>query len=269
MTRVSIVTISFNQAQFLERTILSVLGQNYPDIEYIVVDPGSKDGSRDIIEQYRSRISKVILRPDQGAADGLNHGFAQATGEVYGYLNSDDLLLPGAVSSAVRFLDEHRDVDVVSGHGNLIGPDDRFLRRLYSDRMSIERTLYGGVVIIQPSTFFRASIFDRSGGFSVSNSVCWDIELFLEMALVGGRFSLVDEFWSGYRVHQQSVTSSRDILRRNRQLQAEIFFRVKGRRQRRIDRCLIFGHRILRHIVNPRDTWERFLRGPVGGRVFD
>lgn len=269
MTRVTIVTISFNQAEFLERTIQSVLAQDYPDLEYIVVDPGSTDGSLDIINRYRSRISKVILRPDQGAADGLNHGFAQATGEVYGYLNSDDLLLRGAISSAVRFLDEHKDVDVVSGHGNLIGPDDRFLRRLYSDRMSIERALYGGVAIIQPSTFFRASIFNRSGGFSVGNRVCWDSELFLEMALVGGRFSLVDEFWSGYRVHQQSVTNSRDILRRNRQAQAEIRSRVKGRREQKIDRYLIFGHRILRHVVNPRDTWERILRGPVGGRVFD
>lgn len=269
MTRVSIVTISFNQAQFLERTIQSVLAQDHPDLEYIVVDPGSTDGSLDIIERYRSRVSKVILRPDQGAADGLNHGFAQATGEVYGYLNSDDLLLPGALSSAVRFLDEHRDVDVVCGHANLIGPDDRCLRRLYSDHMSIERALYGGVTIIQPSAFFRTSIFNRSGGFSANNRVCWDSELFLEMALVGGKFSLVDEFWSGYRVHQQSVTNSKDIVRQNRQVQAEIRSRVKGRKKRKIDRCLIFGHRILRHVVNPRDTWERILRGPVGGRAFD
>ena len=110
MTRVSIVTISFNQAEFLERTIESVLAQDYPEIEYIVVDPGSTDGSREIIDRYRSRISKVILRPDRGAADGLNHGFAEATGEIFGFLNSDDLLLPGAASKAAGFFDKHQDV---------------------------------------------------------------------------------------------------------------------------------------------------------------
>ncbi len=130
VTWVSIVTISFNPAEFVERTILSVLAQDYPDIEYIVVDPGSTDGSREIIERYRPRISKIILRPDHGAADGLNGGFAEATGEIFGFLNSDDMLLPGAVSSAVAFLEKHKEIDVVSGHSsNLVGPDDRFQGR--------------------------------------------------------------------------------------------------------------------------------------------
>jgi len=182
MTRVSIVTISFNQVEFLERTILSVLNQDYPEIEYIIVDPGSIDGSREIIERYRSRIAKIVYQPDKGAADGLNHGFAEATGSVYAYLNSDDLLLPGAVSSAVRFLHEHKDIAVVSGHGNLIDPQDRFLRRLFSDEMSISRSLYGGATLIQPSTFFRREIYNQAGGFSVANKICWDSELFLEMA---------------------------------------------------------------------------------------
>src|SRR4029077_2212938 len=85
MPRVSIVTISFNQAPFLERAIRSVLEQDHPDVEYIVVDPGSTDGSREIIEKYRSRIAKVILEPDRGPANGLNKGFAAATGEILGY----------------------------------------------------------------------------------------------------------------------------------------------------------------------------------------
>ncbi len=132
--KVSIVTISFNQAEFVERAIQSVLAQDYPDIEYIVVDPGSTDGSREIIERYRSQISKIILRPDRGAADGLNGGFAEATGDIFGFLNSDDMLLPGAISSAAASLDKHKDIDIVSGHSNLVGPDDQFLRRVYSDR---------------------------------------------------------------------------------------------------------------------------------------
>ena len=81
----SIVTISYNQAQFLEQAIRSVIEQDYPDVEYIVVDPGSTDGSREIIERYRDRIDRIIFEPDKGPADGLNKGFAQATGDVFGF----------------------------------------------------------------------------------------------------------------------------------------------------------------------------------------
>jgi glycosyltransferase involved in cell wall biosynthesis len=106
--KVSIVTISYNQCAFLERAIQSVLAQNYPEVEYIVVDPGSTDGSRDIIERYRSRISKLILEPDKGPVDGLNKGFSVATGEIYGYLNADDEFLPGAIDKAMRAFASHR-----------------------------------------------------------------------------------------------------------------------------------------------------------------
>ncbi len=266
MARVSIVTISFNQAEFLERTIQSVLTQDYPDIEYIVVDPGSTDGSRDIIERYSARISRVILRPDRGAADGLNGGFAEATGEIFGFLNSDDMLLPGAVTAAANFLDQNEDVDVVSGHCNLIGPDDRFLRRLYSDRMSLNRCIYGAVILLQPSTFFRKKIFETAGGFRVENRVSWDGELFLDMALVGGRFAVADGFWSAYRIHAQSITGSKSNRFRIRQSLDKVFERVMGREPSSYDRLLAFGYRFLRHVLNPKDTWERIFRGPVFGR---
>lgn len=269
MKRVSIVTISFNQAEFLERTILSVLAQDYPDIEYIVVDPGSTDGSREIIERYRSRIAKIILRPDRGAADGLNCGFAEATGEILGFLNSDDMLLLGAVASAAKYLDQHEDADVVSGHSNLIGPDDRFLRRLYSDRMSLHRCIYGGVILLQPSTFFRRKIFDRAGGFHAESRACWDGELFLEMSRAGGKFAVVDEFWSSYRIHAESMTGSKSNSMRIQRTYDAIFTRVMGRQPQRYDRLLAFGYRVLRHILNPMDTWERVRRGPVFGRSLD
>lgn len=266
MTRVSIVTISFNQAEFLERTLLSVLEQDYPDIEYIVVDPGSTDGSRDIIERYRSHITKIILQPDSGPPDGLNHGFSETTGSVLGILNSDDVFKPGAIASAVRYLDNHRDVDVVSGHADLIAPDDRFLRRLYSDRMSVRKFIYGGAILMQPSTFFRSSIFDRTPGFNVNNKVNFDGELYLEMALAGARFAVTNEIWSGYRIHPQSVTGSKSSAEKIERARAEMFKLVKGRLPGRSDKLVAFGFRILRKILNPVDTWERITRGPVFGR---
>src|SRR5262252_9768046 len=124
MSKVSIVTISFNQSEFLERAIRSVLEQDYPNLEYIVVDPGSTDGSREIIDRYRSRIAKIVLEPDSGPADGLNKGFAHTTGDILGFLNSDDILFPGAITSAVSFL-KSKDVDVVSGHATVIDSADR------------------------------------------------------------------------------------------------------------------------------------------------
>ena len=121
--RVSIVTISFNQARYLPRAIASVLSQDYTDIEYIVVDPGSTDGSRGIIERYEHRLARVVLDPDDGPADGLNHGFAFATGDVVAYINADDALLPGAVRQAVDYLIANQDVDVVYGDGYIVDAD--------------------------------------------------------------------------------------------------------------------------------------------------
>lgn len=266
MPRVSIVTISFNQAQFLERTIQSVLAQDYPDIEYIVVDPGSTDGSRDIIERYRLRISKIIYRPDDGAPDGLNHGFAESTGDILGFLNSDDLLASTAVTSAVRYLEKHPAIDVVSGHSDLIDPDDRFLRHLYSNRMSVTRFIYGGCILMQPSTFFKSAAYRQTPGFNVKNKVNFDGEIFLQMAMNGAKFSVVDEVWSSYRVHPQSITGSRSSRVKVQEAQAEMFRLVKGRRPHRFDRLLVIGGRILRHMLNPTDTWERIRRGPVFAR---
>lgn len=269
MARVSIVTISFNQAKFIERTILSVLAQDHPDVEYIVVDPGSTDGSRDIIERYRSRISKIILRPDRGAADGLNNGFAEATGEILGFLNSDDLLLPGALSSVVEFFEKNGDIDVVSGQSNLIGPDDRFLRRLYSDRMSLRRCIYGGVILIQQSTFFRKGIYERVGGFCAANKMYWDGELYLDMARAGGKFAVTNGLWSAFRIHPQSITGSKSTIKLGEQTRVEMFSRVMGRAPGKVDHLVTFGYRILRHILNPVDSWERIRRGPIFGRQLE
>ena len=100
--KLSVVTVSFNQRQYLEEALISVLAQDYPAIEYIVVDPGSTDGSRELIECFRDRLASILFETDQGAADGLNKGFQRASGDIFGFLNSDDVLLPGAMKSISR-----------------------------------------------------------------------------------------------------------------------------------------------------------------------
>src|SRR3546814_4498592 len=114
--RFSVVTISYNQAEFLRRAIDSVRNQSGVDLEYIVVDPGSSDDSRAIIDSYGDRIGHRVYEPDQGPADGLNKGFAHATGDIYYYLNSDDTVELGALYQISQYFKSHPDVDAVCGH---------------------------------------------------------------------------------------------------------------------------------------------------------
>src|SRR4030067_1430794 len=116
---VSIVTPSYNQGHFLEETIRSVLEQDYPHLEYIIVDGGSSDGSREIIRRYSDRLAGWISEPDQGQTDAINKGFARAKGEILAWLNSGESYLPGAVSEAVAFLGSHPEVGMGSGDANL------------------------------------------------------------------------------------------------------------------------------------------------------
>ena len=207
MQKVSIVTISFNQAEYLEAAILSVLQQDHPSVEYIVVDPGSTDGSRDIIERYRSRITKVIYDPDKGPADGLNHGFEAATGSIFAYLNADDVLLPAAASSAVREFDKG-ELAVVYGDGYFIDGEGKVERRCFSTSFSAQRYALGTALIMQQSSFWRRDWHEKVGGFNLVNRTCWDAELFFRIALAGGKFRHVHEYWSCFRIHSQSITGS-------------------------------------------------------------
>ncbi|MGI9433791.1 MAG: glycosyltransferase family 2 protein [Geminicoccaceae bacterium] len=231
--KISIVTLSFNQGQFLEAAIRSVVEQIGIDLDYILVDPGSTDDSRAIIEGYRDRISDVVLERDDGPADGLNRGFARASGDIYGFVNADDVLRPGALAEVAQAFHNHPEADVISGHGHLIDAEGGPIRRMYSDRFSLWGYLYGGVVLLQQSTFFRARAFETAGGFNVGNRTCWDGELWLDMALAGRRFCRTNRFWSGFRVYESSITGSiaqngsyRDAYDRDRR---RMFLKARGR----------------------------------------
>jgi glycosyltransferase involved in cell wall biosynthesis len=267
--KISIVTLSFNQRAYLQQALDSVLSQNYSGLEYIVVDPGSTDGSREIIERYRSRLRAVIFEPDEGPADGLNKGFSVATGDIFGFLNSDDILYAGAVSEAVRYLSKHPKIDVVSGHAKVIGPDEHVYRLSYSDRWNVYRYVYGGAVIIQPSTFFRRSAFERAGKFNPENRATWDGELFFDMARAGCRFGRSNSIWSGYRLHPESVTASRRLEEASAAVWSRLFRELMGREPNKWDQPVNFLFRCWKHLTNPRDTIERVLRGPVFGRPLD
>jgi glycosyltransferase involved in cell wall biosynthesis len=264
--KISIVTISFNQAAFLEQAIQSVLTQDYPDVEYIVVDPGSTDGSRRIIERYRDRIDHVIFEPDEGPADGLNRGFSVATGEIYGFLNSDDCLLEGALSSVSKIFQERPNVDVVSGHGYVIDKKGHVIRKVFSDSYSLYRDAYGQSILIQPSSFFSSRSFRKAGGFNIENHSNWDGELFYRIAMNGGCFALVNEFWSGYRLYPDSITGSASMDAKIRAYGSRKFEEIMGRKSRWYDALLRVFSRMLKHLLNPHAAIERLRKGKIYGQ---
>lgn len=251
MPKVSIVTISFNQAEFLERAIRSVIDQDYPNIEYIIVDPGSTDGSRDVIERYRDRVAKVLYGPDEGAADGLNKGFAQATGEIFGYINSDDEYLPGAIRRVVGAFAAHPAADLIHGHGYFIDREGSILRRLRSSPLRLWLLMHGAVSQMQQATFFRREIFVRAGGFNIANRTCWDGELLLDMACAGGKFRRINEYLGLFRMHEASISVSGQFNAEYQQDLQRMFERVLGRPTDWRDRCMQPVARLVKWGLDP------------------
>ena len=262
----SVVTISYNQAVFLEQAIVSVLSQRGVELEYIVVDPGSTDGSRDIIERHRDRIAHVVYEKDDGPADGLNKGFALATGEVYCYLNSDDEFEPNAFQTVAAYFASHPETDVVCGHCWLIDERGRRLRRVWSDPYQRTLVAYGRAIQIQPSTYIRKGAFRRIDGFNVRNRISWDAELLLDLAICGARIEVIDEFLSLYRVHATSITGTglhRDLQNEWSRVR---FQKLMGRPWSGSDDYITKLMFVVRQLRNPTAFFERLLRGKVSGR---
>lgn len=207
--KISVVTISFNQATFLERALESVLNQKGTEIEYIVVDAGSTDGSRQIIERYRPSLDHVILEPDLGPSDGLNKGLALAKAEFFYFLNSDDEVAPGAFSEALVEFARNPDVAVIYGNGLIVDEIGNLVKPAYSPAwMNAELYARGLSSIVQQASFFRTDWVRRVGGFNVANRSCWDGELFFEIARAGGSFKRIWRTWGLFRLYGETITGS-------------------------------------------------------------
>jgi glycosyltransferase involved in cell wall biosynthesis len=207
--KISIVTISFNQRIYLSQAIESVLLQGFRELEYIVVDPGSSDGSRDLIRSYSYGISQMIFEPDRGPSDGLNKGFSRASGEVFGFVNADDALAPASLQRVADFFQQHPDCDLIFGNGYVIDERGRQLYHVRARDFTVGRYLHGGARFLQQSTFFRRTAFDRAGGFNVSNHTCWDGELFVRMVKSGAAVEYIDADLAAFRLHPASISGSR------------------------------------------------------------
>ena len=236
--KISIVTLSFNQRAYLQEAIDSVLSQRYSDLEYIVVDPGSKDGSRELIESYGDQIAATIFEPDRGASDGLNKAFARASGDLFGYLNADDFYLPGCFRSAAQALGRVPKAAAVYADGYKANAEGKVLRRVISTGFGAKRFVYGGALVLQQSTFYRADAFREVGGFNVQNRTSWDAELLLDMSLKSMQLVHVSGYWSVFRVHAESITGSQRLANESRSTHARYFRTVMGREKTSLDRAL-------------------------------
>ena len=196
---VSIITPSYNQAEYLEATIQSVLAQEYADLEYIIVDGGSTDGSVDIIQKYADQLSWWVSEPDQGQADGINKGLRRARGEVVAWLNSDDLYLPGAIQDAVDALRIDPDLGMVFGDAITVDPDGRPLNRLAFGDWGLPELMCFRI-ICQPAVFMRRSALDQVGYLDENFHYMLDHHLWLRIANKGS-IKHFPGLWAAARHH--------------------------------------------------------------------
>lgn len=203
---VSIVTPSYNQGEFIKATIDSVLNQDYPNIEYIVMDGGSKDNTVDILKSYGDRIQWVSEK-DGGQADAVNKGVKRAKGQIIGWLNSDDTYLEGAVSKMVAYLKEHPDTDMVYGEGYYTDKEGNITERYLTEKFDYHR-LAEMCIICQPTAFFTKEIVEKVGMLDASHHLSMDYELWLRMAK-SGKIAYIPDYIATSRMYEENKTLSR------------------------------------------------------------
>lgn len=199
MSLVSIITPSFNQSAFLERTILSVLEQDYPDIEYLIADGGSTDGSLEIIKKYASRLAWWTSEKDDGQAQAINKGITHAQGGIVAWLNSDDCYLPGAVGAAVKMFDKFPQAAMIYGDMLAVDEFDRTINVFKYRQISLVDLLCFQI-IGQPAVFMRRSAFEKAGGLDISLHFLLDHQLWIRLAEQGQIFH-INETLAAARYH--------------------------------------------------------------------
>jgi glycosyltransferase involved in cell wall biosynthesis len=244
---VSIITPSYNQGRYLERTIRSVLAQRRP-FEYLVMDGGSRDESVEILQRYSAEL-QWVSEPDSGQADAVNKGLARATGEIIGWLNSDDIFYPGAVAAAADFLMRRPDIDVVYGNGNHIDENDRVIEPYPTEDWDFER-LKERCFLCQPAVFFRRRLVDRFGPLGVHWRYALDYEYWLRLGKGGVRFARIGALLAGSRLHPETKTLGSRV-----KVHAEINDMLRSLLGRAPDRWLYnYAHAVLDDRGVPRRT---------------
>jgi glycosyltransferase involved in cell wall biosynthesis len=204
--RISIVMPSYNQSRFIEEAIQSILEQDYPCLEFMILDGGSTDGSREIIQQYADRLGYWHSRPDRGQTDALIQGFERATGDLWGWVNSDDVLLPGALQAIAQAYHRHAECGLFGGNFIIIDMDSRILRCKRYPAQAARFGRHGLFALCQPGSFFKPQDYLAAGGLDVDLYSAMDADLYFRMFLNGTRYAYANTWLAGFRMHRSSKT---------------------------------------------------------------
>ena len=208
LPKISIVTPSFNQGGFIERTLLSVIDQQYPALEYFVQDGNSKDKTVEVLQAYQDQLSGWASEKDSGQSQAINRGFAKTSGEIMAWLNSDDLLLPGSLQTVADYFNRHPDVDVVYGNRLMIDGDDQEIGRWIMPGHD-SNVLSWVDYVPQETLFWRRRLWDKVGGH-IDESFCFamDWDLLVRFREAGAKFAHIPQFLGAFRVHSEQKTSA-------------------------------------------------------------
>ena len=203
--KISIITPSFNQGPYLEETIRSIIDQEYPLLEYIIIDGGSSDDSVDIIKKYEKYISYWVSEPDKGQADAINKGFKLAGGDILAWQNADDRYLPGTFAYISNIFGEKDNVEYVFGGWNIINGCGQFVSSRSMKRYSLRKLRSGMSIPPQPAVFFRNRIITKIGGLDISKNHVMDYDLYVKSINAENIF-ISDKILGEFRIHSESKT---------------------------------------------------------------
>jgi len=237
--KISIITASFNQGIFIEKTIQSVLGQKYSNFEHIIVDNCSTDGTSEVLERYPHL--KVICEKDQGQSEALNKGFKAATGDIIGWLNADDMYLPGCFKAVLEALAQNPKYDLVYGDCRFVDVNGKLIRVLKELDFDMFMLKYLHVLYIPTTTvFIRRKIFDEGNFLDINYHYAMDYEFFLRLAQRGYRFWHIPQLMADFRWHQNSKSSTQAVCQKEEK-----------------EKALLAHDPLLQTLQNPLRSWMR------------
>ncbi|MCC6253167.1 MAG: glycosyltransferase [Bacteroidia bacterium] len=207
LPKISVITPSYNQGEFIEETILSVINQDYPNIEYIVLDAASNDNTVNIIKKYENKISYWISEKDKGQADAVNKGFARATGDILCWLNSDDYYLPGTLKFVAENLDINKAQILFGEVDHIFDKTKEIVHSNVKNKLEHYNLKYYDY-IIQPGSFWTRKVWENTGSLKHDMHFAFDWDWFIRAEMLGTEFKYVSRVMSIYRIHDAHKTNN-------------------------------------------------------------